>query len=88
MELIKNGFMNVCVCVCVCAASRAPPAQNGAFGLAAGMNGYASPAMPPAYPYPYPSMPQAGYNPYPQAPAAAGTVRLCDLENHVCLHYG
>lgn len=53
-------------------ASRAPPAQNGAFGLAAGMNGYASPAMPQMqpYPYPYPSMPQAGYNPYPQPPAA------------------
>ncbi|XP_016318670.1 WW domain-binding protein 2-like [Sinocyclocheilus anshuiensis] len=51
-------------------ASRAPPAQNGAFGLAAGMNGYASPAMPQPYPYPYPSMPQAGYNPYPQPPAA------------------
>uniref|UniRef100_A0A8C1MRW2 WBP2 N-terminal like n=1 Tax=Cyprinus carpio TaxID=7962 RepID=A0A8C1MRW2_CYPCA len=33
-------------------ASRAPPAQNGAFGLAAGMNGYASPAMPQPYPYP------------------------------------
>ncbi|XP_050958239.1 postacrosomal sheath WW domain-binding protein [Labeo rohita] len=53
-------------------ASRAPPAQNGAFGLPAGMNGYASPAMPQPYPYPYPSMPQAGYNPYPQPPAAAG----------------
>ncbi|RXN19187.1 postacrosomal sheath WW domain-binding [Labeo rohita] len=52
-------------------ASRAPPAQNGAFGLPAGMNGYASPAMPQPYPYPYPSMPQAGYNPYPQPPAAA-----------------
>uniref|UniRef100_A0A673LX85 WW domain-binding protein 2-like n=1 Tax=Sinocyclocheilus rhinocerous TaxID=307959 RepID=A0A673LX85_9TELE len=51
-------------------ASRAPPAQNGAFGLAAGMNGYASPAMPQPYPYPYPSMPQAGYSPYPQPPAA------------------
>uniref|UniRef100_A0A671Q640 WW domain-binding protein 2-like n=1 Tax=Sinocyclocheilus anshuiensis TaxID=1608454 RepID=A0A671Q640_9TELE len=62
-------------------ASRAPPAQNGAFGLAAGMNGYASPAMPQPYPYPYPSMPQAGYSPYPQPPAA-GTVRLAELKNH------
>ncbi|KAK2917193.1 hypothetical protein QQF64_026289 [Cirrhinus molitorella] len=53
-------------------ASRAPPAQNGAFGLAAGMNGYASPAMPQPYPYAYPSMPQAGYNPYPQPPPPAG----------------
>uniref|UniRef100_A0A9J8CBF9 GRAM domain-containing protein n=1 Tax=Cyprinus carpio carpio TaxID=630221 RepID=A0A9J8CBF9_CYPCA len=51
-------------------ASRAPPAQTGAFGLAAGMNGYASPAMPqmqpitriaPMYmapPPPYPGPPQ------------------------------
>lgn len=60
--------------MCVSAASRAPPAQNGAFGMAAGMNGYASPAMP--QPYPYPSMPQAAYNPYPYPPTAAGTVRL------------
>ncbi|XP_051996317.1 postacrosomal sheath WW domain-binding protein [Xyrauchen texanus] len=52
-------------------ASRAPAVHNGtaAFGLAAGMNGYASPAMPQAYPYP--SMPQAGYNPYPYTPTAA-----------------
>uniref|UniRef100_A0A672N9L2 WBP2 N-terminal like n=1 Tax=Sinocyclocheilus grahami TaxID=75366 RepID=A0A672N9L2_SINGR len=51
-------------------ASRAPPAQNGAFGLAAGMNGYASPAMPQPYPYPYPypSMPQVRMGVYPSAP--------------------
>ncbi|XP_056128164.1 postacrosomal sheath WW domain-binding protein [Rhinichthys klamathensis goyatoka] len=48
-------------------ASRAPPAQNGS---AAGMNGYASPAMPQLYPYP--SMPQPAYSPYPYPPTAAG----------------
>lgn len=62
-------------------ASRAPASHNNnaAFGLAQGMNGYPSPAMPQPYPYasmpqpyPYPSMPQAGYNGstgvYPSAP--------------------
>ncbi|XP_056608907.1 postacrosomal sheath WW domain-binding protein [Triplophysa dalaica] len=53
-------------------ASRAPVSynSNGAFGLAGGMNGYASPVMP--QPYPYPSMPQAGFTHppgvYPSAP--------------------
>ncbi|TRY82146.1 hypothetical protein DNTS_009461 [Danionella cerebrum] len=51
-------------------ASRAPPTQNGAFGLAAEVSGYFSPGMP--YPYvgmhqgPYPYPPAAGV--YPSAP--------------------